>query len=442
MLFKRRLQEITLRHETCSLYGCLFLGLLALLPLRAAETENPLSSSAASLSIGRSGELLSIRYTGWLESSESLQGPWLRVPEATSPYIVDPSAPALFFRAIASSDFFSTETVAKLVFQGPFQHHFDLAFAGLPDGIFPPVREKPYFNGIMKYEGLVLPVRMRVRGNSSLQECPFPKLKVKISRTNREGTPFVDAREFKIGTHCAEGGRGNIGRLREQKATYREALVYELMNVLGFVGPKVRRGEVTFQDTSVGGDNAGVGWELTRMGFVFEHVEIVASRLGGRALEDEDIAQLADASFDEQLVVDLMMFHALIGNWDYALSSDGQGLWNTEVILRPDGSMVPVAGDFDLAAWVTGQDRVTAPRDFLPEAMPHIRQLHFELDRIRQEAGEGRFQLAWNRFLAAQEELEAQICRSQLDEEGRQLALVRLGAFFEIGEGILVLETR
>lgn len=91
------------------------------------------------------------------------------------------------------------------------QAHFDLALAGIPDGIFPPRREKPYFVGKVWYSGHEVPVQLRVRGNSSLQECPFPKLKFKVARVDRVGTRFADAREVKLGTHCADGGRGTVG---------------------------------------------------------------------------------------------------------------------------------------------------------------------------------------------------------------------------------------
>jgi hypothetical protein len=101
-----------------------------------------------------------------------------------------------------------------LITTGPFQRHFDLAFAGTPDGIFPPKREKPYFDGTLQMTGFDIPVSLRVRGNSSLQECPFPKLKFKVSREHRTGTPFFDARG-KTRHALRRGSHGNIGRLRD-----------------------------------------------------------------------------------------------------------------------------------------------------------------------------------------------------------------------------------
>src|SRR5262249_12986122 len=160
---------------------------------------------------------------------------------ASSPLLINPAEPGTYYRSSRAEDesIFSSRSVLRGVVSGPLQEYFDLAFAGTPDGIFPPHRETPYFDGTLKMGVAEVPVKLRVRGNSSLQECPFPKLKFKVSKENRAGTPFADAREVKIGTHCAEGGRGNIGRLRDERAAFREAVAYEIMELLGFVGPRV-----------------------------------------------------------------------------------------------------------------------------------------------------------------------------------------------------------
>ena len=200
---------------------------------------------------GDSGRI-HVTFEGQLESAPTLAGPWLPVPGAANPYRTVPSAALGFYRSVASESagVFSSRSVVELQVRGALQTHFDLAFAGSPDGIFPPRRLKPYFEGSVAIGNMTVNAELRVRGNSSLQECPFPKLKFKVSRANREGTPFAQAREIKIGTHCAEGGRGNIGRLRDERATYREALAYEVMELLGFLAPQVRRARISFYDTS------------------------------------------------------------------------------------------------------------------------------------------------------------------------------------------------
>ena len=394
----------------------------------AEEQSDPLPA----LSIIRQDGKGVINFSGGLQFAETVLGPWMDVPNAANPYALDSRSQNQFFRTRAAGGILSADSVVEFTLTGPFQQHFDLAFAGLPDGIFPPVREKPYFDGILRMAGLELPVRIRVRGNSSLQECPFPKLKMKISTNDRKGTPFSDAREIKIGTHCAEGGRGTIGRLRDQSAAFREVLAYEVMRLLGFVSPRIRRARVEYQDSSPAAFANGTGWNIIRMSFLFDHVELVAERLKGRDLEDEEVAALVDAGFDEQLVTDLKLFHALIGNWDYSLSPNGQGLWNMEVIELENGTLVPIAGDFDLSSWVTGEVRVTAPRDYFPELDDLERQALFEIQQIQTFAGLARFEAGSNRFLSRQADIESLIRASIIDEAGKDNALQHFSVFFQV----------
>lgn len=396
------------------------------------EAQPPLPSGTA-IAIERRSDGATLIFDGTLQSANSSTGPWLDLPEAVSPFTIDLAAGQKFFRSRAPSveSIFSSRSIAELTVSGPLQRHFDLALAGLPDGIFPPVREKPYFEATVAFEGSVLPARLRVRGNSSLQECPFPKLKFKIRPEDRAGTPFFDAREVKIATHCADGGEGNVGRLRDERAAFREALAYETMELLGFISPRVRRAQSTYQDTSPLVPNGSEeGWEVTRNSLLLDDIEVVAERMQGRALEDEEIAALENADFDEQLMAELELLHALLGNWDYALSVDGQGLWNTDVIELPDKKLVPVAGDFDLASFVTGQVRRSAPHDYHPELPDLDREALYRVDEARKKAGFDQFRAAMARFEAHRVDLEALINAAEVDEVGRINAFRHVEAFF------------
>jgi len=404
----------------------LALGLLAL-PLSAADV--PLGQPT--INIQREASEIRIAFTGTLQSAGAVTGPWLDLTNVSNPYTVDVTTGPAFFRSRHPDSIFASTSVIAMTLTGPLQKHFDLAYAGLPDGIFPPLREKPAFDGIAQVPGFTTPVTLRVRGNSSLQECPFPKLKLKVGKDERVLTPFFDAREIKIGTHCAEGGRGTIGRLREEIAAYREALAYEVMNVLGFISPRLRRASITYHDTTSTNDNPISGWQVTRLAMIFDDVEVVAERLGGRALDDEEVAALTDARFDPQLIGDLQFLHALLGNWDYRLSLDGRGLWNTDVIELPTGSLVPMAGDFDLCSWVTEIVKVSAPHDYLPELPPIERQARYELEQIQRRVSAAIFSQATSRFTEKRSAIEAQVAAALLDGAGRSNAVRHVTAFYE-----------
>ncbi len=396
---------------------------------------SPKPATAPSIQMVRDPAGLRLVFSGVLCTATAPQGPWIKVPAATSPHLLDPSPTShRFYRAFqpASAGIFEDSSILEWTLTGPFQDHFDLAFAGMPDGIFPPRREKPYFPGAVHFSGLDLATSLRVRGNSSLQECPFPKLKLKVAKDDREGTPFADAREIDIGSHCAEGGSGTVGRLRDERAVYREALAYEVMHVVGLVAPRVRRALIEYRDTSLADPTTEdtVGWTLRRQALLMEDAEVVGERLGGRALDDSEIADLKDARFDPALVSSLRLLHALLGNWDYALSETGKGLWNIEVLAMADGSFIPMAGDFDLASWVTDRVRLNAPHDYRPELPDLEREMHFQVDAVRQQTETVAFDAASSRFRDKRAALEQHISLAVVDESGRRNIQNHLAAFF------------
>ena len=325
---------------------------------------------------------------------------------------------------------FSSRSIVSWSLAGPLQQHFDLAFAGTPDGIFPPRRDKPYFDATLKMDAFALPVSLRVRGNSSLQECPFPKLKLKIAKEDRVNTPFFDAREIKVGSHCADGGRGNIGRLRDERAAYREALAYETMELLGFASPRVRRARIDYRDTAPPSELSNTGWQVTRNAVILEDIEVLAERMGGRALSDQELGELRNANFNDVLIASLELLHALLGNWDYALSMTGEGLWNTDVVELVSGQFVPVAGDFDLASWVTEVARLSAPRDFRPELEDIERQALYQVDQIRSRVDKPTFTTASRTFLELRRAIESLINAAEIDDPGRVNALRHVTAFY------------
>jgi hypothetical protein len=223
--------------------------------------------------------------------------------------------------------------------------------------------------------------------------------------------------------------------LRDQTATFREVLAYEVLELMGFIAPRVRRARVEYRDTTPPTQSAEtVGWQLTRDALILEDIEVVAERLGGRALAETEIAEVDTGAFDGQLVADLQLFHALIGNWDYSLGWDSRGAWNTEVLELAEGTekrLIPVAGDFDLASWVTGMARRLAPHDYHPELGEIERETRYEIEQIQQRVGPAIFIAARQRFADQRAILESQIVHATVDEEGRANALRHVQAFYD-----------
>src|SRR5262245_57377032 len=124
----------------------------------AADNPQPptLSPPTPTLSLTRNGKKVIATYSGTLQAAASITGPWTNVLNATNPYSFSASAPFAAFRTRTSDSVFASSTVVSLSLVAPFQENFELAHAGEPDGIFPPVREKPYFEGTLYMTGLEL----------------------------------------------------------------------------------------------------------------------------------------------------------------------------------------------------------------------------------------------------------------------------------------------
>jgi hypothetical protein len=224
--------------------------------------------------------------------------------------------------------------------------------------------------------------------------------------------------------------------LRDERATFREALAYESMELMGFLTPRVRRARIDYRDTTPTGEGGTVGWQVSRNAVILDDIEVVAERLGGRALEDEELTVLTNAAFGQQMITELQLFHTLLGNWDYGLSEDGQGLWNTDVVELANKQLVPVAGDFDLSSWVTGKARLSAPHDYRPDLPELDRQARYNIEQIQQSVSAKTFIAASNRFAPKRAAIESLIMAAEVDNPGRTNTLQHVKAFFDALAGI------
>ncbi len=274
--------------------------------------------------------------------------------------------------AQGSPHWFLEKTPLALKISAPLGDAFRAAFAGVPDGIVPPDRKKDPFAGtFVVAAGESESVELAVRGNSSLQECEFPKLKVGLAtRSDDASDVFFATKKLKIGTHCGEETEvnGTIGRLRNELATYREELAYQLARELGIVTLATRPAVVEYSDTS---SEPLFASPLKRKAFVLEHVDELARRLGAEALSDpSDCGDDPNLKPDAKAVLRVKFFHAMIGNWDFGLGpaeSNGCGpLWNTEVLVHPEGYLTLVPADFDLSAFVVAEVRDPETNQLVP----------------------------------------------------------------------------
>lgn len=97
----------------------------------------------------------------------------------------------------------------------------------------------------------------------------------------------------------------------------------------------------------------------------------------------------------------------------------------------PGGKLIPVAGDFDLASWVTGRVQDSAPHDYHPELGALEREARYRVETIQREVHPPDFVSARTRFVLAQATIEAEVAGALVDPEGREIAVRHVAAFYD-----------
>jgi hypothetical protein len=177
-----------------------------------------------------------------------------------------------------------------------------------------------------------IPVQIRTRGHSRLKRdfCSFAPLRI-VFPENPRGTVFEGQKSLKLGVHCRD-----VGSYPEY--TLREYPVYRMFNLLTANSFRARLAQVRYVE-------AKNGKTTERGGLFIEDDDDLARRLGGRI---SDSSGPNEAKLDFGMTALTTIFEYLIGNTDVSIRT----LHNIRIVLRPDGSRLPVPYDFDYAGVV------------------------------------------------------------------------------------------
>ena len=174
--------------------------------------------------------------------------------------------------------------------------------------------------------------------------CPFPPLRLSISRRAGRHTPFEGERRIKLVTHC---------RNTDQYEQYvlQEYLIYSAYALLTDLSLRTRLARITYEDA------AGREKPVTRFGILIEHEDRLAERHRMRVLEDTGthIARL-----DPAQTVFMAVFQYFIGNTDWSI----RALHNIVLLADSAGRVFPVPYDFDWAGVIA--TRYAQPDTSLP----------------------------------------------------------------------------
>ena len=206
--------------------------------------------------------------------------------------------------------------------------------------------EHPWRPGTLSYTAddgkpVTAPVRVRTRGIWRLKTCQFPPTRLNFVKDSTKATVFKGLDQPKLVSYCRDNDEAEQYVLQELQL-YR---IYRLLTPISHAARLVR---MTYME------NAGGRPLTTRYAFLMEEFSVVAAQAGG-----EEIATKGAKKGDLDPYHDALIgvFQYFIGNTDFSIS----GLHNAELIQRPDGTIFPVAYDFDFSGAVNARYATVDP---------------------------------------------------------------------------------
>lgn len=243
-----------------------------------------------------------------------------------------------------------------------------------------------------------LPIEYRARGKSRRrpEKCDFPPIRLDIPKSEADGTLFENQDKLKLVTHCKRLGSG----ARDQHVwVWLEYYAYRILNTLTDYSYRVRPLTVTYV--------AENGKEYEHPGFILEHDERLAHRLG---LEESEREEVGRDEMVPEITSVMEVFQYMIANTDFSFVRSGAGgacCHNAVQYTDGEGNFVPIPYDFDQVGLIDKPDALPArglgirsvtdrryrgfcrdPR-YLEETLALFRERRGEIERIFAEEIQG-----------------------------------------------------
>ncbi len=340
--------------------------------------------------------------------------------------------------AAAGQDILSDAEVLELTLAAPL----DELFAHVEDEDYNVVGRLTYTDAVAGREVTLDGVRVSLRGYTSRRtsECEFPKLKLEFAQVAREGTAIAALDALKLGTHCAERSDDDLtprfGRLANERATHREALVYQMLHAAGVPTLRVRPARLTYVHSD------GSRPPLVRNALLLEDDSDAMRRLGATGAIKEAEFTTASQRFEPADAAKLALAQGLVGNFDWCLRffpgdiyrcNDRHPLWNVLAFIRREGPALPVMYDFDLAGPVVGRHiwfRQVFDTAFSGSGSAVDVEVLAQVHRTRSLFGRDVLDAARRSFVERRAAIYGAIESSTADPVGRELARQYADSFF------------
>ena len=182
---------------------------------------------------------------------------------------------------------------------------------------------------------VTVPLRARTRGIWRLKTCDFPPLRLNFNGATSKGSIFHHLDKPKLVSYCQDMDG-------YEQYVVQEFQLYRIYQLLTPLSHKARLLKFTYADSATGKVRA------RRYGFLLEEPNALAARLGGKVV-DQKGALPGDLDQDQDAL--LGVFQYMIGNTDFSIS----GLHTVELLFKDNGSVLPIAYDFDFAGAVNAR---------------------------------------------------------------------------------------
>lgn len=200
-------------------------------------------------------------------------------------------------------------------------------------------------------EPIVVDVSLRTRGRYRLKKniCKFPPLRLNFKTSQTKDSLFRKQDKVKLVTHCQDGSS------RYEQTLLREYVAYRILNELTDASFRVRLLKITYEDSD------GHDEDRIRYGFMIEHKDRLAKRLGLEALE---IPGTTTRALRPEYLNLISVYHYLIGNTDFSpVAGADANCCHNHVLLGKDRElMLSVPYDFDQSGLVSAPHGITNPR--------------------------------------------------------------------------------
>ena len=216
-------------------------------------------------------------------------------------------------------------------------------------------RDRPRMEGTLTYrrpDGTeqTVPVTVRPRGKSRLEQCSFPPLRLDFKRKQVESTLFHGQKRLKLVTHC-KNSPSHRNYVRQEYAIYR---AYSLVSDASF---RVKFASIEYRDSE------GKRRTQTEPAFFIEHTKSVAKRLDMKELS---VPKVETKQLDPEHASTYMLFQYMIGNTDFSakLGPKGDDCCHNSKVFGPAGQtkgVIVIPYDFDQAGLINKSDAAPSP---------------------------------------------------------------------------------